>query len=334
MTKQSYVYSPKDIGILGNEYLTDRKEQVKSGLTIPIYIASLDENFLPLLPGELITIIGRPGCGKTALLMRWARFRANHLNGLSAKGVESASRRVVVYVTYEQSIEELHSFHVAAETGVSITTMARGTIPDDKWELVNAAAYKRAQLPLWFIGHSAKRRIRRPRLDLDTLAESLYEFQEWNEGFIVDSIFLDYVQRMPTDRGVESKTVAVSNNLDGLKDLAIEMAVPIIAGVQARREVDQQNPQIPGLDDGQWTSNIEQSSDKVLSVVRPAHYRHEGESFGDVIVKGENQMAITVLKQKLGKDNFLRWVDFDVAYNKLNEAELVHYDLNEQYWNK
>lgn len=333
MTKQSYVFSPVEIGTLGSLYLEERREQVRTGLTMPLYVDSLDDKFLPLLAGELVSIVGRPGCGKSALMMRWARSRAKHLNILSASGAENAFRRVVVYATYEQSIEELHSFHIAAETGVSITSMARGTTPENKLPDVEAASAKRAQLPLWFIGHSVKRRVKRPCLDLEALVQSLYEIEEWNEtGFVIDSIFVDYLQRMPMRRGAESKVIATSENLDGLKDLALEMAIPVIVGVQARREVDSQNPPIPSLDDGQWTSNVEQASDKVLSVTRPAHYKHIGETFAGTIVDTNKQMIISVLKQKLGEDNFLKWVLFDVQYNKLDETETKHFDLNRRYW--
>jgi hypothetical protein len=100
-----------------------------------------------------------------------------------------------------------------------------------------------------------------------------------------------------------------------------------VVGVQARREVDDRDDPsknklpIPELDDGQWTSNVEQSSDRLLSLVRPIKYRKENEMFGKMQVKGTRQILITVLKQKLGKDNWSKWAYFDPEYNKLDELE-------------
>ena len=75
------------------------------------------------------------------------------------------------------------------------------------------------------------------------------------------------------------------------------------------------------MDDGQWTSTIEQFSDGFLSVMRPAHYRKVGEDFMGISVARED-MLVSVLKRKLGPDNFSKWVKFEPEYNKLDEAEL------------
>lgn len=81
-------------------------------------------------------------------------------------------------------------------------------------------------------------------------------------------------------------------------------------------------------DDGQWTSNIEQTSDKIFSLVRPRKYKKEGEMFGSKEVHGNDQMVISVLKQKLGPANFARWVKFDPIYNKLEELEVKKQGVN------
>jgi hypothetical protein len=103
----------------------------------------------------------------------------------------------------------------------------------------------------------------------------------------------------------------------------------MVVGVQAKREVDKYDPPIPGMDDGQWTSGIEQQSDGMISVVRPSHYKAQSESFDEVIVRGHRQMVVTVLKRKLGPENFNDWVEFAPEYNRLDEAELKHFKPNE-----
>ncbi len=110
------VYDPAEITRIGTKYLEDRKERKQTG--IPVYLKSIDDVLIPVLRGELISLIGRPGCGKTGFMMRWARYRARELR---TQGIKD---KVVGYATWEQSVEELHAFHVAAEAKLSITNMA------------------------------------------------------------------------------------------------------------------------------------------------------------------------------------------------------------------
>ena len=315
------IYTPMDIADIGTRYLDYRRKNKGAG--IPLGLGSVDKDLIPVMPGELITIIGRPGSGKTGFMMRWARWRARQLMEIGDED------RIVIYVSYEQHIEDLHAFHVAAEERINITEMSRGEISDDQWEKVVIAGTRRSTLPLWFIGHSMERRRKRPLITLTALANGLVEIEDWTDPrFTIDMVFVDYLQRIPFDGKVESKTIGMSDNLDRLKDGALAFGCPFVVGVQAKREVDHRDMPVPGMDDGQWTSNIEQASDKILSVVRPIKYKNEGDFFGKVIVKGHSQMLISILKQKLGIDNKAYWVYFDPAYNQLDELEMVHYDLN------
>ena len=319
------VYSPQQIFDIGTRYLDYRRQNKGAG--IPLYLKSLDEPdkdgnvLLPLLGGELVAVIGRPGNGKTGFMMRWARERAKRLK---AAGI---TNRVVIYASWEQSIEELHAFNVAAEarenhSTIDATKMARGVITDQEWDDIVKAGATRVELPLWFIGHSLERRKKRPRITITALGQALDAVEKWNdETMEIDMIFIDYLQRMPFEGRVESKTIGVSDNLDRLKDGALAFGCPMVVGVQATREVDNRDLPIPQMNDGQWTSNVEQASDCIISVVRPRKYKNELERFGSITVKGHCQMLISVIKRKLGPDNFAKWVYFAPEYNKLDELE-------------
>jgi replicative DNA helicase len=318
------VFSPAQIARVGTEYLMERA--ANQGAGIPFGLASIDAFFNPALPGDLITIVARPGCGKTGLMIRWARWRAQQLREQQIYG------RAVVYITFEQHVEDLHAFHVAAEAEIDVGKMARGTLTADEIELIRHHGARRVGLPLWFIGHSQERRARRPRMDINNLIEALYAIETWQEenqrNFIIDMLFIDYLQRMPLPPGSESKVVGLDLLLNSLKDIALQFACPTIVGVQARREVDSYTVPIPTMADGQWCSSIEQVSDKVFGLVRPRRYKKEGESFGKIIVSGHTQMYIGLLKQKLGKDNMGEWVTFAPEYNRLDETEMRNCDLN------
>lgn len=307
----SILFSPEDIGILGSKYLEERRANKGAGVTTGL--ASLDKVLYPAFPGELVSIIARPGHGKTGFMMHWARHRAQVLK---AAGVQN---KVVVYITFEQSIEELNAFNIAADQRMSVTKMAMGDITDAEWAACLKHAVTRRFAPLWNIGYSAATDKKQIKLDTDAIEGALRMITEHDA---IDCVFVDYLQRIPYN-GRESKTVGISENVDALKTIAQQVAkAPVIMGVQASREVDAKSPPVPDMDDGQWTSNIEQSSDRIISLVRPINYVKEGEKFGTVQVTGRNMLLINILKQKLGPANIPVWAFFQPEYNKLDQLEM------------
>ena len=311
------LFPPDQASQLTTAYLEQRKNSAGHG--VPIGLPGLDKDFIPMISGELCSVIGRPGNGKTGFIVRWARERSKWLreNGKSDK-------RLVMYITLEQSIEELNAFNIAADERLSITSMARGEITDNEWNKCLKAATDRILLPLWNIGYSSMTKEKQIKVDLDAINGALEVAKETHNKDI-DIVFVDYLQRIPYN-GRESKGVGISDNLDGLKNIALRLKCPVVLGVQARREVDGYADHLPDLDDGQWTSNIEQTSDKILALMRPAKYWDEGEVTDLDLLKNQpvtkNMMVIYTLKQKLGKDNFPYLAYFNPEYNKLDELEL------------
>jgi len=322
------IFSPAQVARAGTAYIENRASNKSEG--IPFYLPKMDEKLLPMLPGELCTIIGRPGAGKSAVSMYWARSRANWLQK------NLVSDRVVVFLTLEQSTEELYSFSVAAETGIAVDIMARGQLDNDQLELVRNYGVRRSALNLWFMGHSIERRKKRPRINLSNITEALARIENWEEegkrDLKIDMIFVDYLQRIPFEGNPESKVIGIDDNLNKLKDMALMFACPVVCGVQARREVDDRDPAVPDLADGQWCSGVEQISDRILSVVRPIKYKDEGQSFGKMIVQGRNQMLLCILKQRMGDAPWLVWTTFNPQYNQMVDAEVREYNLTEEAW--
>lgn len=310
------IFTPNDIGTKGREYIEYRRDNQHTGL--PFGIHKVDGCMLPVLDGEIVAILGRPGNGKTGVMMHWARHRAQSLKRIG-------SNRVVLYLTYEQTIEDLEMFNLARELKLDIANMAVGRLDDEQLQSIRAQYDKRVQLPLWFLGHSAMVYKQRPTITVDDIDAALAEINGWdglNNGdtFSVDSVFVDYLQRMPYKR-FESKTVGVSDNIDALKNIALKHRCKVVVGVQARRDVDMSKDKVPQLDDGQWTSNIEQAADKVLSVMRPSKYFNDGETLGSVTVRGQQQLLLSLLKQKLAPDGHSIWLYFAPEYNYLDELE-------------
>lgn len=325
------LFSPDELGMRTADYLRYRRDN--SGNGVPFGLKALDKpipgdkeeiRYVPLMRGEVECVIARPGHGKTGTMVARARRRAQYLK---EHGLDKT--RAVVYITMEQSVEELNAFNIAADRRLSITKMAMGEISDAEWKACLEEGINRRYVPIWNIGYSSTTTAKQIRIDLDGIAGALRLIQDQHKKEI-DLVFVDYLQRMPFDRA-ESKTIGVSDNLDGLKTMALQVfKAPFVVGAQATRDVDSRGKPgtgtdlpIPGMDDGQWTSNIEQTSDHVISLVRPRKYRQEGQEFGSVTVKGHAQMLVSVLKQKMGASNFARWIYYDPIYNKLDELEMM-----------
>lgn len=308
------VFSPEDVGNRTHKMLKNRKENKGDGIRTGLI--DLDRELLPMLNTELITVLARPGNGKTGFLVRWARHRALELKALGK------TNRVVVYITFEQSVEEINAFNVAADQEVSITDLSKGEITDQEWaKCMKHATTVRRTYPLWSIGYSATSDVIQPKLTMDALDLSLrYMVEEL--GLELDFIVVDYLQRIPYNRA-ESKTIGVSDNLDALKDLCLLYHAPVAVGAQAKREVDDYPVPIPALDDGQWTANIEQTSDKILGLARPFVYCKLGEKFGSMTVTDPSLMLGTILKQKLGPVNVPIWMLFNPMYNRFHNIELM-----------
>lgn len=309
---ESLIYDPIQVAALGEEYLGWKQNNKEFG--VPFFSTKMRDRIYPLFPGEVFSIIARPGHAKTSVMMFWARQRAKWLTQ------NEYEKRAVIYATWEQSVEELHSFYLAAEQKISITKMAKGDLTEADWSNIKTGTAKRVNEPLWFIGHSMVRKSGRKPITVETLAQSIELVQA--RGFEVDNVYVDYLQRIAPADTRQEPVQAYTQIMTDLKNLALGFAVPMTVGVQARREVDELKVQIPEANHAQWTSNIEQTSDRMISLVRPRRYRKEGEMFGSHKVEGQNQLLVSTLKQKLGVANFAEWLSFNPMYNRLDEAEV------------
>lgn len=331
MNYSRLVFTPLEASNATETYVDELATNEGDGM--PLYIPRMEyspkdrKGFLPVKRGELITVLGRPGNGKTGFMLRWARMRANDLKQKAAEGKETG---VVLYWTMEQMVEELRLFHVAAENNVSATDMANGKMTGEQWQGVKSQLRKLHVNPLWFAGKSIHRRKDKIKLNEEALYGALESIEKWQGETVkqqIDSVYIDYLQRFRSN-GMDWVQY-YGDLVNALKDMAGDFATRFVVGVQARREVDNRETPIPQMDDGQWTSGIEQQSDGMISVMRPSHYKGQGESMDGVTIKGHQQMVVSVLKRKLGPENFKEWVYFAPEYNRLDQAELKNFNPNE-----
>jgi len=271
-------------------------EELKSnrGRGIKTGIASLDEVILPFSGGELITVIGYT-----------SHYKSGFMNWLLKSAVRQIdSDEVVIKVTWEDSVEEETIKWLAGDASVSVTLMVRGEL--DNWDLVMESYKKRIATPLYIVGHSNRRSEEqtkaRPRMTMSDV-ESAVEFicdGVTDKKLKVRMIVLDYLQRIrPDSKDGYTKREQMMEAVNNGKDMALSFGCPVVLGVQASRDVLNRDYKLPRLDDGQETSNIEQSSDKVISLWYPIKTEDDGKLVEGIAVT-HNLLICGLLKQKLG----------------------------------
>jgi len=306
------VHTPAE---LATEYVA-WAERIQRDPGIPFGVQAIDQRVIPMRPGDLVSIIARPGHGKTSLLAYFAR---EHAKRIIANG--AAEHEAVVYVTWEQSAEELEAFF-QADGEHSISDIAWGRADLD---VIKRQAVKRANVPIWVIGHGIGRANKRaPRMTPEAVLSAI---ETMEEDFNVEPVLMlfDYMQLIPVP-GVRDRIQQVTEVPICIKELALRIGTPAIVGVQARRDVDDRREKIPQLRDAQWASSIEQTSDKVFGLWRPCQTEEPGTTLSIMGTPGvhtvnDRLLIIRMLKQR-GEQGRHTWaMHFDPAYLRLAELE-------------
>lgn len=260
------------------------------------YGCVLDKHLIPLHPGDLMAIVARPGHGKSSFMAYLARRTA--LNIVS----RGETNRCVIYVSWEQSVEEIEAFFQSGRE-YSSTDLAWSRVSMD---VVKQRSIQRVNLPIWMIGYSIRDAgKKKPPMTIEAVYESIRAMR-YEYNFEPVMICLDYLQIIPVTDNKADRTKQVTEATIQAKHLAMEIGAPIVAGVQARRETDSHKVAIPTMADAQWSSAIEQTADKQLSLFRPSKVMDTGESIevgGRSYEVNENLLVLKLLKQR-----------FDVGY--------------------
>jgi len=247
---------------------TDKLHQLsiaKTPLTgTPSGFKDIDEITGGFQPGNLIVIAARPSMGKSALVVNIAENAA-------LKG------HAVALFSLEMSESELAQRFVASQARIRGEELRRGRVAEGKWQKILAACQTLAQAPLW-IDDSSDTGV----LDVRAKARRLHHQIDGGLKLII----IDYLQLMRHEGRIESRVEQVGQISRGLKSLARELHVPVIALSQLSRAVEQRHEKKPVLSDLRESGQIEQDSDLVMFIYREEYYEKDSERPGeaDIIV--------------------------------------------------
>ena len=239
--------------------------KLKGNVTgIPTGFIDLDYRTSGMQKSDLVLVAARPSMGKTAFVLNMAQYMAFECN------------KTVAIFSLEMSSEQLVNRLLAMEARIDAQKLRNGSLEDKDWESLLEGA-----------GTVAK-----SNLIIDDRASSLAEIRSKCRKFKLehnlDIVIIDYLQLMSSGggRSSDSRQQEISDISRGLKRMARELDVPVVALSQLSRAVEQRPDHRPMLSDLRESGAIEQAADVVMFLYRDEYYNKESELKGtaDVII--------------------------------------------------
>jgi replicative DNA helicase len=243
----------------------------KTALTgTPSGFKDLDEKTGGFQPGNLIILAARPSMGKSALV---ANFAENAV----------LAGHAVALFSLEMSESELAQRFVASQARIHGEDLRRGKVAEQRWPKILEACQRLAEAPL-YVDDSSDTGV----LEIRAKCRRLHAQVPGGLGLII----VDYLQLMRSEARIDSRVEQVAQMSRGLKGLARELGVPVIALSQLSRAVEQRGGEKrPVLSDLRESGAIEQDADLVMFIYREEYYERDSERPGEadiIIAKHRN----------------------------------------------
>ena len=272
----------------------ERLQESDGGITgVPTGFRDLDRMTTGFQKGDLVIVAGRPSMGKTSWILNVAQNAAIEHN------------ITVAIFSLEMSKEQLVQRFLCAEGRVDAQRLRRGKMSPEEYQRLAAAAGHLNTAPLW-IDDSPGSTV------LEMRAKARRLKAETDLGLLI----IDYMQLMSGSRRVENRVQEVSEISRGLKALARELDVPVVALSQLSRAPEQRTDRRPQLSDLRDSGSIEQDADLVMFLYRPEYY------FGPVDKDGnslDGKAELIVSKQRNGPTGLVE-LYFHKAYTRLDSV--------------
>jgi replicative DNA helicase len=234
---------------------------------VPTGLKDLDNILAGLQRSDLIIIASRPSMGKTALALNFAH------------NIASKSELPVLLFSLEMSKEQLVDRLLAMESGVDAWNIRTGNLSDSDFEKIGQAMGTLSEAPIYIDDT--------PGITVsDMRTKARREMHQRQLGAIV----VDYLQLMSGGSrfgGDYNRVQEMSEISRGLKSIARELNVPVIALSQLNRSVESRSPQIPQLADLRESGSIEQDADVVAFIYREDYYNPDTnrKNITDIFIK-------------------------------------------------
>lgn len=234
---------------------------------VPTGLRDLDNILAGLQRSDLIILAARPSMGKTALTLNLAH------------NVATKSEQPVLLFSLEMSKEQLVDRMLSMESGVDAWNIRTGNLSDADFEKIGQAMGTLSEAPIYIDDT--------PGITVSDLRTKARREQHQRQ---LGAIMVDYLQLMSGGArfgSTENRVQEISEISRGLKALARELNVPVVALSQLSRSVESRSPQIPQLADLRESGSIEQDADVVAFIYREDYYNPDTDrkNITDIFIK-------------------------------------------------
>lgn len=286
--------------ILGDSF--DRLDDLhrhKGGMRgTPTGLRDLDKVIAGLQRSDLVVIAARPSMGKTALMLN-----------ISLNIATKAKQGAVLYFSLEMSKEQLVDRLLAAEAGVDAWRLRTGEgLTDDDFERLSAGMGALAEAPIFIDDTSGI-----------TVSELRTKARRLHHQHPLAVIMVDYLQLMSGGSrfaSIANRVQEISEISRGLKILARELNVTVVAASQLSRSVENRNPPIPQLADLRESGSIEQDADIVAFIYRPQYYDDNADpNITELLIKKHRNGPVRNLEIFFDRDR-QRFTDLETKHEE------------------
>ena len=272
--------------VTGAVNITNQAYQRDGGLAgVSTGLTDMDGTLGGLHPSDLLILAGRPSMGKTSLATNIAfNIAKAYKKGLKADGSEGAIEGGVVgFYSLEMSAEQLASRILSEAAEINSHAIRSGDMTEEEFRRFVEAAKQLETCPL-FIDDT-------PALPISQLAARARRLKRTHG---LDVLIIDYLQLVRPASAKDSRVNEVSEITQGMKAIAKELEIPVIALSQLSRAVESRDDKRPQLSDLRESGSIEQDADVVMFVYREEYY-HER------LKPGEDHPDFLEWQEKMGR---------------------------------
>ncbi len=279
---------------------------------VPTGLRDLDDKLGGLHQSDLIIIAGRPSMGKTSLATNIAFNAAQKLQ-------DNGKKSSIAFFSLEMSSEQLSTRIISEQARISSNDIRRGRISDDQFDKFLETSKNISELPL-YIDET-------PAISIAALSNRARRIKRL---FGLDMIVVDYIQLMRgTTFNKDGRVQEISQITQGLKAIAKELSVPVVALSQLSRQVEQRDDHKPQLADLRESGSIEQDADVVMFVYREGYYLQRKEPREATVEHAEwqakmNEVAhlaqIIIGKQRHGPIGNIT-LEFEERFTKFKDTQ-------------
>ncbi len=278
---------------------------------VPTGLTDLDDRLGGLHKSDLVIIAGRPSMGKTAL--------ATNIAFNAAKKIQQDRKKsTIAFFSLEMSSEQLSTRILAEQARIKSNDIRRGRISEEEFDRFIETSKNIAELPL-YIDET-------PAISIAALSNRARRIKRL---YGLELVVIDYIQLMKASNFREGRVQEISEITQGLKALAKELSVPVLALSQLSRAVEQRDDKKPQLADFRESGSIEQDADVVMFVYREAYYLERKEPRPATVDHAEwqakmneisNLAEIIIGKQRHGPTGNIN-LEFEAMFTKFKDIQ-------------